>query len=342
VSSEDDNSRTDEYWMGVRDALRMVDSFHKWANRNPGRAKSLEDFIHDGLIAAAKRCESCLSDKLGLSFIEDETDEEKITVEDAVELEDERDDDDEEEEIISGESIEIDDALEESEPTPSFVEPIGHVEPATDIPFEVPDESTISLDNVERKEDESMEDLSIEGPPREFSTDFDLVEPTTLIVDETSIPEAPTMIEPEPEPEEVLDEEIETDSEPESEELPDRPSFTWSEYEKAVTPSSEPEPLDSDVDILPSEDEEVSVEMDDEVTEEPPEPPKEWSPSSEPSIEEEESEIETEPEIDESKFEVEGEDEPVISEPPPPPPPPESEEDEEERKRRARRLFFGA
>jgi len=340
VSSEDGNGRTDEYWMGVRDALRMVDSFHKWSKRNPVRAKSLEDFIHDGLIAAAKRCESCLSDKLGLSFIEDETEDEDITVEDAVELEDERDDD--ENEIISEESREIDDTFEEPESAPSSEEPISHVEPDTSIPFEVPDESAISLDNVERKEDELMEDLSIEGPPREFSTDFDLIEPTTLIVDETSIPEAPTMIETDPEPEEALDEEIETDPESESEELPDRPSFTWSEYEKAVTPSSESEPLDSDVDIMTSEDEGVSDEMDDEVTEKPPEPPKVWSPYDEPSIEEEESEIETGSDIDESKLEVAGEDEPVISEPPPPPPPPESEEDEEERKRRARRLFFGA
>ena len=58
MNSEDDKTRSDEYWMGVRDALRMVDSFTKWAKRNPSRAKTLEDFIHDGLIAAAKRCES--------------------------------------------------------------------------------------------------------------------------------------------------------------------------------------------------------------------------------------------------------------------------------------------
>ena len=40
---------------------------------------------------------------------------------------------------------------------------------------EVSDESSISLDSVERREDEAMEDLSIEGPPREFSTDFELM-----------------------------------------------------------------------------------------------------------------------------------------------------------------------
>jgi len=342
VSSKDDNVRTDEYWMGVRDALRMVDSFHKWSKRNPSRAKSLDDFIHDGLIAAAKRCESCLSDKLGLRFTDDEVDDEEITLEGTVELEDDRDDTVEEDEILSEESIEIEYTPEETEPVTSSEEPISHVEFDTAPAPEISDESTISLDSVERRENESMGDLSIAGPPREFSTDFDLIEPTPIIVDDTSIPEAPTVIEPEPEPEEVLDEEIETDSEQESEEVPDRPSFTWSEYEKAVTPSSEPEPIDSEVNIISSEDEEVSEEMDDEVTENPPEPPKRWGPYDEPSIKEEESEIETEPEIDESKLEVEGNDEPVISEPPPPPPPPESEEDEEERKRRARRLFFGA
>ncbi|MCK4567574.1 MAG: hypothetical protein KAU48_09725, partial [Candidatus Thorarchaeota archaeon] len=94
MSSEDDNVRTDEYWMGVRDALRMVDSFYKWSKRNPGRAKDLDDFIHDGLIAAAKRCESCLRDKLGLSFIEGQDEEDEITLEESIEHEEEEKDDD--------------------------------------------------------------------------------------------------------------------------------------------------------------------------------------------------------------------------------------------------------
>ena len=69
---DSEQKRSDEYWMGVRDALRMVDSFTKWARRNESRAKNLDDFIHDGLVAAAKRCESCLKDDLGLTFVEGE------------------------------------------------------------------------------------------------------------------------------------------------------------------------------------------------------------------------------------------------------------------------------
>ncbi|TFH03773.1 MAG: hypothetical protein E4H14_16085 [Candidatus Thorarchaeota archaeon] len=350
MSSEDDNTRTDEYWMGVRDALRMVDSFHKWSTRNPGRAKSLDDFIHDGLIAAAKRCESCLSDKLGLSFTEDEDDEDEIILEDSIELDDKEtaddaiDGDDIEDEIISEAYLGLEDEPEELEPAPSFEEPISSHDSASYIStFE---ELPISLDSVERRGDEEMEDLSIEGPPREFSTDFELVEPTPLIVDETSISEALVESEPEPEPEEFFSEPIikeEPEIATEVEELPDKPSFTWTEYEEAVSPSSVPEPLDLEEDIFLSEDEGIHEEIEDDVNEEPPEPPKVWSPYDEPSIEDEEdSEDETEPEIAELEQIVEGEDEPVISEPPSLPPPPESEEDEEERKRRARRLFFGA
>ncbi|MBE0525686.1 MAG: hypothetical protein IH631_02005 [Candidatus Thorarchaeota archaeon] len=268
MSSEDNNVRTDEYWMGVRDALRMVDSFNKWSTRNPGRAKSLDDFIHDGLIAAAKRCESCLRDKLGISFTEDEDEKDEIVSESLIELhvEDLDDDDDEDDEVILEKIIEFEDETDEEdritleqsiepedepeEPESSFEETISHVEPGLAPPPDVSDELLISLDSVERIEDEQMEDLSIEGPQREFSTDFELVEPTPLVVDEDSTPEPLTG--PEPEPEEFVSEpayEEEVTSTPEPEELPDKPSFTWSEYEEAVTPSSEPEPLDSEVDL---------------------------------------------------------------------------------------------
>jgi hypothetical protein len=352
VSSEDDNVRSDEYWMGVRDALRMVDSFHKWSKRNPGRAKDLEDFIHDGLIAAAKRCESCLSDKLGLRFAED-ADDDEIILQDPIEPkddeEDDDDDDEKEDDITFEKSIEIDEEPEVPETELMLEESSDHVESdsvASTLEPEVPEESSISLDSVERKEDEQMGDLSIEGPPREFSTDFELVEPTPLVVDEPSKSDEPAVIEPEIEPEEIfsdstISDEIGPAPESESEELPDKPSFTWSEYEEAVTPLSEPEPLDPEVDIIPTEDEEVAEDAE-EVTDEPPDPPKVWSPYDEPSISEEISEDEPEPEIEEPEPVVAGEDETVISEPPAPPPPPESEEDEEERKRRARRLFFGA
>ena len=46
----------------------MIDSFLKWSRRNPEKAKELDDFLNEALIAAAKRCESCLSRALGISF----------------------------------------------------------------------------------------------------------------------------------------------------------------------------------------------------------------------------------------------------------------------------------
>ncbi len=149
-------------------------------------------------------------------------------------------------------------------------------------------------------------------------------------------------------------EESETEQEPDSEEQPDKTSFSWSEYEEVVTPSSEPEevlgestpsePEPQDYDVGVSEDEEISTSVEEATLhEEPPDPPKVWSPYDEPSIPEDDvTEEETETEVDDETEPLdEGDGETVITEPPPPPPP-ESEEDEEERKRRARRLFFGA
>ena len=339
MNSEDDNGRSDEYWMGVRDALRMVDSFNKWSKRNPGRAKDLEDFIHDGLIAAAKRCESCLRDKMGISFTSDEEDVEAARDEFRKE-EDEDDDDDDDDKVVLEEIPVVEDEPIITEP--SFEEPISYVEPEPlTPPSEGSDDVSITLDSVERRDGEEMEDLSIEGPPREFTTDFELVEPTPLVVDaegSVSEPESEPKPElaPEPEPEEV----VSGPPEEENEELPDKPAFTWSEYEEAVSPSSEPEPLDPEVDIVPSEDETVSIDEPEEVAEEPPEPPAVWSSHDEHSVVEHDETDEAE--VAESEPDETEEDEPVISEPPAPPPPPESEEDEEERKRRARRLFFGA
>ncbi len=62
------NEKDDNYWMGVRDALRMVDSFLRWASRHPEDAKTLDEFLAEGLVAAAKRCESCLGKELGLKY----------------------------------------------------------------------------------------------------------------------------------------------------------------------------------------------------------------------------------------------------------------------------------
>ncbi|MFW9817193.1 MAG: hypothetical protein ACFFEW_14790, partial [Candidatus Thorarchaeota archaeon] len=280
-----EKKRSDEYWMGVRDALRMVDSFNKWAQRNKDRAKDLDDFIHDGLIAAAKRCESCLKDDLGLTFVEGE-----------------------------------DHPLSESIPSGYQAKPPE--EKSEDVALPPADEA-ITIESVSRSDSEEMDDIILEGPTREFSSDFELVEPFPLVVDSSP---------PEPELET-------TDAE--------KPSFTWADYEEAVTPSksdSATEEIDDDeppFDIEPEDEEEELEEL---PIEEPVslEPSKVLTPSDEPAI----PTAEYESTIGEGQALPEEEDEEIdapepIIEPPAPPPPPESEEDEDERRRRARRLFFG-
>ncbi|MBN2228784.1 MAG: hypothetical protein JW779_04250 [Candidatus Thorarchaeota archaeon] len=363
MSSENpENKKPDEYWMGVRDALRMVDSFNKWAQRNPGRAKSLEDFIHDGLIAAAKRCESCLREKLGLSFVEDSDDVEEVTipVESSTFMG--------EEEIIP--EFESTPEIEFSHSSEDIPEPPDEVSvplessvsvSEAESPIDYEDE-LVSLDNVGRLEDDSMNDLDITGPPRDFTSDFRLVEPKPLVVDEEE-PETQTLHQIETpddilldesddldESEEFLDEvtrdnlEEETTSEVEPEESHEKTSFTWSDYEAAVTPVVEPEPADVEEEE-PSLEEEAFHESP-ETTEdsESTEPPKVWTPYDEPSLPEEDV-FEDEDDLQDAEVaendESDSSSEPII-EPPAPPPPPESEEDEEERRRRARRLFFGA
>ncbi|MFW9956789.1 MAG: hypothetical protein ACFFCT_01850 [Candidatus Odinarchaeota archaeon] len=348
-----DNKRTDEYWMGVRDALRMVDSFNKWAARNPGRAKSLEDFIHDGLIAAAKRCESCLREKLGLSFVRDDEEDE---IPDSLEST--------EPEVAppSGyESIMTDDTEEPIDSVPDTTYEIAieskDYDSSQEITIET-DESPISIDAVERLGDEPIEDFVIDGPQRDFTTDFVLVEPPPLVVDSDEQQSVDEEQLEGPDLEELEDlEEITSESEISEK----RSGFTWSEYEAAVTPTSEPEPPDTEYDEYMTADDDYFKEPldedDESYTEEsldtPPEPseqPDVWSASKESSIGggeilEEFNEDEDEgsiPEIDDTIAEESEEVQHSITEPPAPPPPPESEEDEEERKRRARRLFFGA
>jgi hypothetical protein len=254
----------------------MVDSFIKWARRHENRAKALDDFIHDGLVAAAKRCESCLKDDLGLTFAEDGTPAEESS---------------------------------EMEHVPSGYE-MGHTMEVPSEPSEVPIESEsdpVSIDTVGRLEEEEIEDLSMDGPPREFSSDFELVEPADLVVEPSETDDEVT-----PPPDEV------------TEDADRKPSFTWADYEKAVAPTKE----DSE---LAEEEAEFPPPVETESTEEPaestsiPEPPELPDDDLESTTTEEDATETSEP----------------ITEPPAPPPPPESDEDEEERRRRARRLFFG-
>ena len=313
---DSEKKRSDEYWMGVRDSLRMVDSFTKWARRNEKRAKSLDDFIHDGLIAAAKRCESCLTDDLGLTFAEDRK------------LHDETKND---EQIPSG--YELDSSSRDYSEFEELSEPSFEVTPedltpgASEVLIESEsDVDSISIDTVGRLEEEEMDALSIDGPPREFTSDFELVEPTDLIIEQSTAPhEGDMRHEPEPEVE--------------SSDTEEKVSFTWADYEKAVS-------RDTDDPELVEEDEEIELPPPIEL--ESAEPP---IPFDEPAPESESIEIPAPPsfptdEYDrksiEDEADVESTDEPEpITEPPSPPPPPDSDEDEDERRRRARRLFFG-
>ncbi len=346
-----DNKRSDEYWMGVRDALRMIDIFNKWAVRNPTRAKSLEDFINDGLIAAAKRCESCLREKLGISFLKEEPAEDVPPLVESPAPEPAAPPD------FESAPDEIFDAHSESPPDTDFEVAVESVDYSSEQEIHIEsEEPTISIDTVERLEEEPMDDIVIEGPQRDFSTDFVLVEPSPLSVDADEIePERPEVDESlrESDLEELVHSD-ELDLEPEDDES--RPTFTWADYEAAITPAPEPEPLESDsvestiregdYEVPPIED---RSSPDDEAFGGPPEPseaPKGWSTYDESAIASEEIPDESydtkdEVEMDDSEVSKPSEAATPVTEPPSPPPPPETEEDEEERRRRARRLFFG-
>jgi hypothetical protein len=294
--------------MGVRDALRMVDSFLKWSERNRGRAKSLDEFVHDGLIAAAKRCESCLSEKLGVKFGAEGEDASDETHQDA----------------FSSSEKSLSEAAVETLSESSLEQDSGEYEERITSPPEPPEEA-LTVDDVDRAEEESVSDYDVEGPPRDFTSDFELIEPAPLVVEAEQ--GDTDRIEEAPEVEPFLADESEAEEEEEEMHRSDIASFTWADYEEAVAPSTEPENTEL-------EDEEESDDI--------PEP---WTPYDEPSIPDEELSRELEEETTPEEQILEEEDQEEADSAvthPPPPPPPESDEDEEERKRRARRLFFGA
>ncbi|MHA2423698.1 MAG: hypothetical protein ACXAEF_02860 [Candidatus Thorarchaeota archaeon] len=317
MESEQDRSdeRPDAYWMGVRDALRMVDSFLKWSDANKDRAKSLEDFLYDGLIADAKRCESCLHKKLGIEFSseDDELPAEEPSFDSMPPT------------IETPSESSVEETEVTSSPPEIILEPEGS-DDAADIPIEVqPDTSddSIRIESMTATDDTLEEDSMVHGEPRDFSGDFSLPEPDSLSV----TPDEDAIETPEPEKEEgetdtediVIDdqEDVVTPAPPslpdEDEVTIERPKYAWeSPSELSV---EEPEAPPSAPEIPPLE--------------ETPDEPKVWSPMDDPSPDTLKDEDETESEGDNS-------------EPPSPPPPPESEESEEERRRRARRLFFGA
>ncbi len=311
VSSDEKDEKNENYWLGVRDALRMVDSFVRWSARHEDKAKNLQEFISEGLIAAAKRCESCLSTTLGLTFGES----------------------------LGG--IFPDDLLEPADPGDRL--PTHYEEPTKEKASTVPDDEVLatedlsseskfgsepeassevestSIESIERTEDTEIEDMQIEGPSRDFGAEFELGEPSPLTIEpedrESSVSKDSEPVEPsESEHTDAIKEEVDDAS------LSTESGLTWSEYEDAITP---PETTGTPI-------------SEEHVTEtEPSETPTKWSPIDEPIVSEDEpaeEEVESPDEVDKEVPEVE---------PPPPPPPPESDESEEERRRRARRLFFG-
>jgi len=299
--------------MGVRDALRMVDSFLRWSKDNKEKAKSLDDFIHDGLVAAAKRCESCLHKELGVKF--DSKMDEYEPVDDSTAV-----DEPEDEELIEYESDttppEI--VLETEGPADSEEIPIRIESEDREIEFESSsapaiDDGSVRLESMGMHDGSVEDDTQLSGGPREFSSDFALVEPDPLVIESDSDSS-------EEEVEDVEESDLYKDSyvpepPPEvKEELSvERPKYSWEQSE----PTSLREATGSD--DLQSEEE----------TKEPSESLRVWSPMEESS-----------PDSIEDDGMEHDESGPSES-PPPPPPPPETEESEEERRRRARRLFFG-
>ncbi len=352
-----DKRESEDYWLGVRDALRMIDSFVNWSRRNPGRAKTIDDFITDGLLAAAKRCESCLSQELGLSFTGESKDSESAdevsappSDEVAIEFEEPTHESElqfedsplsdamgyssssDEVEIVASpetESIDLEELPAVEIPTEDAVLDIEEAESA-DIPHEpiLPDEENgATLDEIEPTPGIEMDELELESTTRDFSSDFEVAEPEPYLVD----PPRSSFDESVDTPEGTSSTETEPPAPPEDATVPPPPTedegFTWRDYESAVTPPEE---------STPEPDESVSEPISPPTT---PETPATWSPYDEPSLPVDDSEESAEIEEDEVKTEDAHED---TSEPkPPPPPPPESDETEEERRRRARRLFFG-
>jgi hypothetical protein len=323
----DDNIKSDDYWMGVRDALRMVDSFVRWSKRNKGKAKSLEAFIHDGLIAAAKRCQSCLKDDLGITF--DDRPTEKI------------------EETQSDPSPDWEEEFEATHP--EFSDAV--VTESVDILDSMPDE--LDLPEIEEKTSE-IPDQEVEE--REFESDFALVEPETHGTESSTSESESSMAEDISELyiEEIEDDVIESDVPPisidsdltpehEVEEAPAKSesSFTWKDYEEAVeheeSPTDEPPKSITDEASVDTSD----IDMPD-TSPMPPEKPSVWSPIDEPPMPPEPpAEDDLSSGVIDDDIEEEDQSEDKSIETPPSPPPPEAEETEEERKRRARRLFFG-
>lgn len=56
------------YWNGVRDALRMVETFVFWKEKNPREKRTIKNFVSEALEAVRQKCAPCLKEILGIDF----------------------------------------------------------------------------------------------------------------------------------------------------------------------------------------------------------------------------------------------------------------------------------
>ncbi|MFW9887005.1 MAG: hypothetical protein ACFFER_02410 [Candidatus Thorarchaeota archaeon] len=307
MSSEE---RDDNYWLGVRDALRMVDSFLRWARKHPKDAKTIDDFLAEGLVAAAKRCKSCLGKELGMKYGADDPEvDEPREIEEPTHFEEPIPD-------VEAEVEDISDSEEElvSREAPSEPDTMDEVSDE----HEMPPAESVSIEEIEAsvggEESTSEDEPAFEGIKRDFLADFPLDEPAPIVDKEYDVEVGPST------PEEVM-----------------RAVLAEADDEELMPPEEEDLEVEAYDDVL-------------EVLESPPHaeesqisaPKRElWSPYDEPPLEDDDEEdeiISKDAEDEEAAEELEP---PSTVKPPPPPPPPETDETEEERRRRARRLFFG-
>ncbi|MGV9170617.1 MAG: hypothetical protein ACOC38_11835 [Promethearchaeia archaeon] len=342
------HKKDESYWLGVRDALRMVDSFLKWSQRHPDRARSLDDFINDGLIAAAKRCEECLSYALGINFRDDD---EGLPVESSSELVEEPSFSDEvptEESVTETRSASLEEASFEMPTRESVAPSVVSEEKGLDtemdsFPEDSETQESASVSGLESDVGEPVEgekSVSIDEEPSEpeafkdFTKEFHLAEPESMksTAEEDEYEQPTKEAETEIETSDQVTPSMETSEDtmtPESEEETEG-DFSWDDYEDALTPrvASPYGASEKESDSSP-EKEATRSPLDDSSVEEK-------------ASDESTSVVEREVHDEEGKVDQNESSKKQNHSEPPPPPPPQDEEDEDERRKRARRLFFGA
>ena len=63
-----DEDKSNVYWEGVRDALRLILEFNEWKTTNPETDRTLQDFILAAQDKVAGKIKPKLADLLGVPF----------------------------------------------------------------------------------------------------------------------------------------------------------------------------------------------------------------------------------------------------------------------------------